>query len=191
MPVGRIYTRNGDSGETGLLGGERVRKDSIRPETYGAIDELNAWLGVLAGHVTDDRLRRELAAIQGLLLQSGSRLAATREAAATYKLEPPGAADVAMLEAAIDRMADNLPKQAGFVLPGGCQAAGFAHVARTICRRAERRLVTLTASVDDPALQQIQVFVNRLSDYLYTLARTCNRLANVPDVPWHYPDPSC
>lgn len=184
MPGGRIYTRGGDGGETGLLGGERVRKDSLRPETCGAVDELNAWIGVLQERLRDQRLQRELAEIQGALLQAGARLAATPGAAAVHHLRLPGPAETARLEAAIDRMEDNLPRQAGFILPGGCDAAGVAHVARTVCRRAERRLVALAASVEEPDLQELQMFLNRLSDYLYVLARTCNRLAGVADVPW-------
>ena len=186
MPQGRIYTKGGDAGETSLLGGERVRKDSLRTETYGTIDELGSWLGVLAAEVSDEALCRELRGVQGRLLEVGARLASTEATARAYGLHPPGTAQATELEQAIDRMLDALEPQTGFILPGGSHAAATAHVARTVCRRAERRLISLAADADveEEDLGQILIYLNRLSDYLYAVARTCNRLNGVADEPW-------
>ncbi|MDP6490715.1 MAG: cob(I)yrinic acid a,c-diamide adenosyltransferase [Kiritimatiellia bacterium] len=184
MAKGRIYTKGGDGGDTSLLGGERVRKDSLRTETYGTVDELNSWLGVVATELVDGDLAGEMQAIQARLFEAGSRLACPAHQTEAYKLTWPGEAEVGELEAAIDRMLDVLPERKGFTLPGGSRAAAFTHVARTTCRRAERRLVALQAEVDDPDLRDIQIYLNRLSDYLYALARMCNHLDGVADIPW-------
>ena len=184
MSIGRIYTKGGDAGETSLLGGERVRKDSLRTETYGTIDELESWLGLVVAELNDGDLAAELTAVQGCLLEVGARLASTELSAQAYGLKPPGESETAALEAAIDRMIAELPPQEGFILPGGNRASASAHVARTVCRRAERRLISLVAEVDESDLRQILVYLNRLSDYLYAVARTCNHLAGVDDLPW-------
>ncbi|NQU39452.1 MAG: cob(I)yrinic acid a,c-diamide adenosyltransferase [Lentisphaerae bacterium] len=184
MPQGRIYTKGGDAGDTSLLGGERVRKDSLRTETYGTIDELGSWLGVVAAELGGHELARELNGIQGQLLEVGARLASTELAAQAYGLNPPGEAQTAALEVSMDRLLDRLPPQTGFILPGGSRAAASAHVARTVCRRAERRLISLLAEVDEADLRQILVYINRLSDYLYAVARACNQLSGLDDVPW-------
>ncbi|MBT3294224.1 MAG: cob(I)yrinic acid a,c-diamide adenosyltransferase [Verrucomicrobia bacterium] len=184
MPVGRIYTKGGDAGETSLLGGERVRKDSLRTETYGTVDELGSWLGMVAAELGESMLAAELAGVQSRLLDAGARLASTESTAEAYGLKPPGKPEAEALEQAIDRMLDELPAQTGFILPGGSRAAAAAHVARTVCRRAERRLISLVAEVDETDLREIQIYLNRLSDYLYALARTCNHLNGVDDVPW-------
>jgi len=184
MAKGRIYTKGGDGGDTSLLGGERVRKDSLRTETYGTIDELNSVLGLVVAEIDDAALVDELQWVQGCLLHAGSRLASTQEVAESRGLKCPGEAEASVLEAAIDRMLDALPARKGFVLPGGTRSAATVHVARTVCRRAERRLVSLQAEVEEPDLRQVQIFLNRLSDYLYALARTCNHMKGVADVPW-------
>ena len=184
MPVGRIYTKGGDAGETSLLGGERVRKASLRTETYGTVDELGSWLGMVAAELGENMLAAEMGGIQGRLLEVGARLASTEMTAEAYGLKPPGEPETAVLEQAIDRMLDELPAQTGFILPGGSRAAAAAHVARTVCRRAERRLISLVAEVDEADLRAILIYLNRLSDYLYALARTCNHLDGVDDVPW-------
>jgi cob(I)alamin adenosyltransferase len=184
MAKGRIYTKGGDGGDTSLVGGERVRKDSLRTEAYGTVDELNSLLGLVAVEIDNAALVAELQWVQGCLLHAGSRMASTQEVAKGRGLQWPGEAEASVLEAAIDRMLDVLPARKGFVLPGGGRPAATTHVARTVCRRAERRLVSLQAEVEEPDLRQIQVFLNRLSDYLYALARTCNHLEGVADVPW-------
>ncbi len=184
MTQGRIYTKGGDGGDTSLLGGERVRKDSLRTETYGTVDELNSLLGLMAVEISDAVLIDELKVIQGHLLEAGARLACTASTAQGYGLKSPGEAEATVLEAAIDRVLEALPEQKGFILPGGSRSASTAHVARTVCRRAERRLISLQAEVGEPGLRQIQIYLNRLSDYLYTVARMCNHLDGVADVPW-------
>ncbi len=181
----RVYTRKGDKGETGLLGGERIRKDSIRTETYGTIDELNSHVGLIIAQLTDTRLVEELEGVQRNLLNAGSRLAGSAEACRQYGVTPPGTEAATGLEMAIDRMLDNLPRLEAFILPGGAPAAACAHIARTVCRRAERRLITLLDTLDEPDLRELLVYINRLSDYLYALARTCNRLAGRTDRLWH------
>jgi len=182
----RVYTRTGDSGDTGLLGGERIPKDHIRTETYGTVDELNSAIGVLIAHLpaNETRIRDELLAIQGNLLQTGSRLAGTEESARAYEITPPGPQAVEGLEKAIDRMLDNLPKLESFIIPGGSQSAAFAHLARTICRRAERRLISLIRETGEEDLNGILIYINRLSDYLYAAARTCNKLSGQSDQVW-------
>jgi len=184
MSEGRIYTKGGDGGDTSLLGGERVRKDSLRTETYGTVDELNSWLGLVAAELQDRDLVDELQTIQGHLFEAGARLACSASTAQAYGLKWPGEPEAGVLEIAIDRMLDVLPEQKGFILPGGSRAAAGAHVGRTICRRAERRLISLQAEVGEPGLLDIQVYLNRLSDYLYALARMCNHLAGTADIPW-------
>lgn len=183
----RVYTRKGDKGETGLLGGERIRKDHIRTETYGTVDELNSQIGAIRALLTDARLTDELEVIQRNLLNAGSRLAGSAEACRQYGVTPPGPEQAADLEQAIDRMLDNLPKLEAFILPGGSPAAAQAHIARTVCRRAERRLISLLDTLDEPDLRDLLVYINRLSDYLYALARTCNALAGGTDTLWREP----
>ncbi len=183
----RVYTRKGDKGETGLLGGERIRKDHIRTETYGTIDELNSHIGAVRALIGNPRLEAELETVQRNLLNAGSRLAGSAEACREYGVTPPGPVEAGVLEQAIDRMLDNLPKLEAFILPGGSPAAAQAHIARTVCRRAERRLISLLASLDEPDLHDLLVYVNRLSDYLYALARTCNSLAGGTDTLWRLP----
>jgi cob(I)alamin adenosyltransferase len=184
MAQGRIYTKGGDGGDTSLLGGERVRKDSLRTETYGTVDELNSLLGLIAAELTDQVLTDELKAVQGHLLEAGARLACSASTAQGYGLKWPGESEAGELEVSIDRMLDELPEQKGFILPGGTRTAATTHVARTVCRRAERRLISLQAEVGEPGLLQIQIYLNRLSDYLYALARMCNHLEGVADIPW-------
>ncbi len=184
MAAGRIYTKGGDGGDTSLLGGERVRKDSLRTETYGTVDELNSCLGLVAAELQDAELVKRLKEIQGDLLAAGARLACPASTAQDRGLRWPGETEAAALETAIDCMLEVLPERKGFTLPGGCRAAACSHVARTVCRRAERRVVSLQAEVDDPDLHQIQVYLNRLADYLYALARMCNHLEGVADTSW-------
>jgi cob(I)alamin adenosyltransferase len=176
----RIYTRTGDRGETGLLGGPRVGKDHIRIETYGEIDELNAGIGFLGAAVTDPAIATLLQAIQNHLFEAGSELARP-----PGSLAGPGALreeDVAALEREIDRLQDELPPLTQFILPGGCEAASRAHLARCVCRRAERSLVRLLRA--EPAETAILRYLNRLSDLLFVLARWLNRQAAASEVVW-------
>jgi len=177
----KIYTRTGDDGTTGVLGGERLAKSDPRIESIGSVDELNAALGVARAADAAGWLAVEMAAIQRQLFTLGSELAAT-DPAARDKLARIADADVADTEARIDRLEKDLPQLKNFVLPAGCPLAAQLHVARTVCRRAERRVVALRRQADvEPRLVR---YLNRLADLLFVMARWCNRRAGVADVEW-------
>lgn len=176
----KIYTKTGDQGETGLFGGPRVRKDNPRIEAYGAVDELNAVLGVVRSEPLPVEIDELLAKIQNSLFDLGAELASpdpTRMGVATI-----GPAHAESLERAIDRYEANLPPLKAFILPGGCRAAAAMHLARTVCRRAERRLISLSAV--ETISETLIVYLNRLSDLLFVLARELNRLEGQGDVTW-------
>lgn len=176
----KIYTRAGDDGSTGLLGAGRVSKASTRVEAYGTVDELNASLGVAIAIDREGLVSAELSRVQHLLFRLGAMLASTPEAAA--KLTRVVAADAASLEAWIDRLELDLAPLRRFILPGGSPLAAQLHLARTVCRRAERRVVSL-ASVEPVDAEAIR-FLNRLSDLLFVLARWCNARAGTPETEW-------
>ena len=179
----KIYTRTGDGGDTGLFSGRRVSKADPRVEAYGTVDELNACLGLLRDHIspaTDPdghaiRLREELLQQQKHLFSLGAALADDR-AENSYRL-PDGVAGE--LEAYIDRMNAELPAMKHFILPGGSVAVSHAHLARTVCRRAERRTVEVEGA--DPS---VLVYLNRLSDYLFVVGRYVAHLQNVEEIKW-------
>lgn len=179
----KIYTRRGDGGDTDLFGGPRVGKDDLRVEAYGAVDELNACLGVCRAQTGHDDLRTMVEDIQSRLFDLGGALA-TPSAAHREKsgVPEPKAEDVAALETHIDALESGLTPLERFILPGGCAAAATFHVARTVCRRAERRAVSLARADDvpEPSLR----YLNRLSDLLFVMARVENRRAGVQDLEW-------
>jgi len=179
----KVYTRRGDGGQTDLFGGERVAKDALRVESYGAVDELNAALGAAAAATAERDLRDVLESLQTLLFGLGGSLA-TPDAKHRAKsgLPEPTRADVDELERRIDGFEGELAPLARFVLPGGTPSAAALHVARTVCRRAERRCVELArGEAIDPI---VIAFLNRLSDLLFVMARVANRRAGVKDVEW-------
>ncbi len=176
----RIYTRTGDTGETGLIGGGRVPKDDVRVEAYGTVDELNAVLGFVRSLLTEDDLNALLERIQSQLFDIGAELASPPERAEQFARV--GEAEVQALETAIDQLETELEPLRQFILPGGTPAAAGLHLARTICRRAERRVVTL--SHHSPVSKTILQYLNRLSDLLFVMARVVNRRAGVPDGRW-------
>lgn len=185
----KIYTGTGDEGKTSLFSGERVEKSNPRLEAYGGLDELNAILGALVSALprSEEALLEELLRIQGDLFQVGAWLATMPDSPATTVLDEITPEQITRLEAAIDHMEAVLPPLSGFILPGGHMAASWAHIARTVCRRVERKIVGLFE--DDPGeipipLQRMLVYINRLSDYLFVLARFCNRIFGVADIPW-------
>lgn len=178
----KIYTRTGDEGDTGLFGGPRVRKDDLRIESYGTVDELNAWLGLVRTELADPRLDSELARVQHELFDLGAELATPDPAA--FHLRLVGEADIARLEAQIDQAEQELQPLKQFILPGGTRAASLLHLARTVCRRAERRLVSLTAEPDTTVAPQLVVYLNRLSDWLFVAARLANARAGQAEAPW-------
>ena len=178
----RIYTRTGDDGTTGLLGPGRVFKDSARVEACGAVDELNAVLGLVRTLDADGWLTAEFGTIQSRLFHVGAELAAVTP-------DLPGLQDrisdedVAALERWIDRLDTELTPLASFILPGGSALGAQLHVARAVCRRAERRAVTLLQVAPiGPCLVR---YLNRLGDLLFVMARWCNRRAGAPETEWH------
>ncbi len=179
----KIYTRRGDAGETDLFGGERVAKDHARVAAYGAVDELNAALGVATAASGHEDVRALCQRIQGTLFDLGATLA-TPDAERREKAGVPeiDAADVEHLERQIDAFEKELEPLRRFVLPGGCAAAAAFHVARTVCRRAERETVGL-ARGERVGAESLR-YLNRLSDLLFVLARLENARAGVPDVEW-------
>jgi cob(I)alamin adenosyltransferase len=193
----RIYTKTGDDGTTGLFGGTRIRKDALRIEGYGTLDELNSTLGVALAHGMDARLQADVANISSLLFTAGADLATplpppaneTAQAAQTtptaYPIPRIEQAHVQLLERLIDEYDAELEPLKRFILPGGTLAAAELHVARTICRRAERVVVALAER--EPIGDAMLTFLNRLSDYLFTAARLANKRSGVADVEWVNP----
>lgn len=177
----KIYTRTGDDGSTSLFSGGRVRKDHLRVEAYGTVDELNAHLGMARtlnpAAPTNERLEK----IQNQLFHLGADLATPLDAKADWVLRVQQSA-IDELEADIDAMNEELEPLKHFVLPGGTQAAAAIHIARTVCRRAERMTVTL--SDHEPVNEAAMVYLNRLSDWLFTLARHENHLAGIKETTW-------
>jgi len=179
----KIYTRRGDRGETDLFGGVRVAKDDLRVEAYGAVDELNASVGVALAASAHDDLRRLGRRLQGGLFELGAYLAAPEpERRARGGVPEPRPADVEELERSIDALAAELAPLRRFILPGGTPAAAAFHAARTACRRAERRCVELHRR--EPLSEVALRWINRLSDLLFVVARVENQRAGVPDVEW-------
>jgi len=173
----KIYTRTGDDGSTSLLGGTRVQKDDLRLECYGTVDELNAQLGMISVLLSDLELIRR---VQSTLFDIGSVLAA--EDPAQWNLPGADADDIALLESDIDKMEQSLPDLKNFVLPGGTDLSARCHVARCVCRRAERRLVTWSEEAEiDPLLIH---YLNRLSDWLFVLSRSVLHASGAEDVLW-------
>jgi cob(I)alamin adenosyltransferase len=175
----KIYTKHGDDGSTGLLGGQRLSKDDVRVTAYGTVDELDSVVGLAAAACDDPDTRDMLCRIQGALLMVGSELATQPGRRPDVMID---AGHAAQLERWIDEISDELDPLTGFILPGGSEAASRLHVARTVCRRAERAVVTLARA--HPVRQEVSVYLNRLSDLLFTLARRMNRHAGLPDVLW-------
>ena len=177
----KIYTRAGDDGNTGLLGPGRVPKSSPRVEAYGTVDELNAALGAVDALDRERWLAAELAEIQARLFTLGAELATTSEQALAA-LERIGDADVLRLESWIDRLEADLAPLQSFILPGGTALGAQLHLARTVCRRAERRVVTL---LEHEAVEgRLVRYLNRLSDLLFVMARWCNARAGAPETAW-------
>lgn len=191
----KIYTKTGDQGETGLFGGGRVRKDHPRIEAYGTVDELNAVLGMVRAQCSSETLappKKELlpakidellATIQNDLFTVGAELA-TADAATRSKMTTIGQRHVGALERPIDALEEGLTPLREFVLPGGSQAAAVLHLARTVARRAERRVITLSGLPDESVSPIVVVYLNRLSDLLFVMARAVNSELGVADVAW-------
>ena len=181
----KIYTKRGDAGQTDLFGGERVGKDVQRVAAYGDVDELNATVGVAAAAGSDPALEASLHNIQSALFDLGASLA-TPDAAHRKKAGVTGvsAADVEGLEALIDQLEESLEPLVTFILPGGSPSAAAFHVARTVCRRAERAVVHLAATEGESVEEGSLRYLNRLSDLLFVMARHENARQGVSDVAW-------
>jgi cob(I)alamin adenosyltransferase len=177
----KIYTKTGDTGDTSLFDGTRVKKDDARVDAYGEVDEVNAWLGLARASGLEAGLGEEIVHIQKDLFALGAQLADPGEKLAARVTKAVVAdADVARLEQLIDRLEAELPPLRRFILAGGTPAGAALHVARTVCRRAERRIVALRPAVD-PVLVR---YVNRLSDLLFVLARAANHRAGAAETEW-------
>ena len=176
----KIYTKTGDKGTTSLVGGMRVSKTHVRLEAYGTLDELNAHLGVLTTYLTEESDLGNVRWIQNRLFVIGTLLATDDVASLQIKLPQLVDTDVCQLEQMIDCVQADLPPLHSFVLPGGTRGSAVAHVCRTICRRTERRVLSM---IEEGCLvsEQICSFLNRLSDYLFVLSRKINQLANCDD----------
>lgn len=183
MKKSLVYTKTGDQGTTGLVGGTRVPKTHIRLEAYGTVDELNANLGVLISYLTEERDYNFLLGVQHKLFSIGSHLATDQEKIKLHDVSIITATDVENIEHEIDAMDDILPPLHSFVLPGGSRASAFCHVCRTICRRAERRILALSA--DYPISPELLAYVNRLSDYLFVLSRKINFNEGKDEIFWN------
>lgn len=178
----KIYTKTGDKGMTSLIGGKRVPKNSVRLESYGTVDELNSYLGMIRSFSLDKVVTDELIQIQSRLFDVGGHLATDPEDQPLKMQLGVKGSDIEILEKAIDRMDAEVPPMKYFVLPGGNQQISFCHIARTVCRRAERRILDLTveAEVDDLVIK----YINRLSDYLFILSRKIATDAAVEEIRW-------
>jgi cob(I)alamin adenosyltransferase len=177
----RVYTKTGDKGETSLIGGTRLPKQHIRIEAYGTVDELNSFIGVVRDQGIDEHSKTVLIEVQDRLFTLGSLLAADPEKN-KMKLPEVKEEDILFLEKEIDKMDEVLPEMKHFVLPGGHQAVSFCHVARCVCRRAER--ATLKLAENEKVDEIIYKYLNRLSDYLFVLSRKIAHDLKVEETPW-------
>ncbi len=176
----KIYTKTGDDGTTSLFGGKRLPKFADRIESYGTVDELNAFIGLLRDGLDDDRIREVLHEIQNCLFNMGSVLAT--DPGSGFELPGIEKEDIDLLEGEIDAMQSKLAPLKNFILPGGLPSVSYAHICRTVCRRAERRVVGLAQNEDIDAL--IINYLNRLSDYFFVLGRYIAVLNGVEEVKW-------
>lgn len=177
----KVYTKKGDSGTTQLIGGTRIPKHSLKIEAYGTVDELNSWLGLIRDQEIDKVYISQLVEIQDRLFTLGSHLANDKEAS-KMKLPEIYETDVDYLETSMDAMDSDLPPMRNFVLPGGHTAVSYCHVARCVCRRAERIVSNLNEIEEVEAV--IMKYLNRLSDYLFVLSRKLTLDLKAVEVPW-------
>lgn len=177
----KIYTKKGDTGTTGLIGGTRVLKSSLRIESYGTIDELNSYIGVVRDQGIHETKVSQLIEIQDRLFTIGSSLASDPEKS-NMKIPDLNESDIQQLEHWMDEMDEGLPEMRFFVLPGGHPAISFCHVARCVCRRAERIIVDL--SQNEFVAPLVISYINRLSDYLFVLSRQVAKDTNAVEQPW-------
>jgi cob(I)alamin adenosyltransferase len=165
----KIYTKTGDDGTSGLVGGNRVKKSDLRLEAYGTVDELNSWIGLIRSSLSNNEVSDLLMDVQNTLFIIGSKLASDEKGKQITGILVIDSAKIEKLENAIDEYEASLPVINNFILPGGSVLSGYCHIARTVCRRAERNIIRMD---EDPSMdKKIVQYVNRLSDYLFVLAR--------------------
>ncbi|MBT2163415.1 cob(I)yrinic acid a,c-diamide adenosyltransferase [Zobellia barbeyronii] len=184
----KIYTKTGDKGTTALIGGTRVKKHHVRIESYGTVDELNSWLGLVRDQKIDSRSKEVLTKIQEKLFVVGAILATDPEKAILkngkkrLNIAEIKATDIELLEKEIDVMDEALPQMTHFILPGGHTTVSYCHIARTVCRRAERMSTLLYEN--EPFNENVLLFLNRLSDYLFVLARKLSENLQADEIKW-------
>lgn len=183
MKITKVYTRTGDKGLTSLVGGQRVSKASTRLEAYGTVDELSSHLGLLASLLPVDSHEYQMVVrIQTCLFNVCTNLATDQSQTPLYPSAHLPEGEIELLEQEVDTIMHELPEPQGFILPGGCHEAAQAHVCRTVCRRAERCIVAL--SEDAVVSPEVQQYINRLSDYLFVLAKKLNFLQGIEEKLW-------
>jgi cob(I)alamin adenosyltransferase len=178
----KIYTKTGDKGDTSLFGGQRVPKDALRIEAYGTVDELNSVLGIVRADNKNEQIDTILSGVQNELFELGADLATPRSGANTKQIKRIEEKHSQHLEESIDALEAHLKPLKTFILPGGSPVAARLHFARTVCRRAERTVVRLSRNEDIG--EGITIYLNRLSDLLFVMARYANHAANVPETKW-------
>ena len=182
MKITKVYTRGGDKGQTSLVGGQRVSKASTRLESYGTVDELSSHLGLLAAMLPEGHEQQMVVRIQNCLFNVCTNLATDQTETPLHPSAHLPEGEIELLEHEVDTIMHELPERQGFILPGGTPEAAQAHVCRTVCRRAERRIVALAEeTVVSPEVQQ---YINRLSDYLFVLAKKLNFIAGKSEKIW-------
>jgi len=177
----KIYTKKGDNGSTQLIGGTRIKKNNERIDSYGTVDELNSYIGLLRDNISNNDIKKELILIQDRLFTIGALLASDPDKKG-MNLPLIKEENITFLENSIDKMNEELPKMTHFILPGGHNTVSFCHIARCICRRAER----LTVGLNEKTLQRdiIIKYLNRLSDYLFVLSRFTSNELNAEEILW-------
>lgn len=184
----KIYTKTGDKGTTSLFGGTRVPKHHIRIDSYGSVDELNSWIGLIADQVISKNIKKELHAIQkklfivGAILATDPKKAILKNGQERLNIQKISGLDVEFLEQAMDKMDESLPEMTHFILPGGHTTVSYCHIARTVCRRAERKTTILYEN--EPFEETVLTYLNRLSDYLFVLARKLSLELKVEEIKW-------
>ncbi len=180
---GKIYTKTGDKGTTSLIGGTKVPKSHLRIEAYGTVDELNSYIGLCKDLLTDEPVRKILLEVQDRLFTIGSSLACDPVKEPKMRIPDLKEEDVTLLEKEIDRMNETVPPMKSFILPGGHPTLSHLHIARCVCRRAERCCVRL--EMEDPGMEPVVIkYINRLSDYLFVLSRYTGHLLQIPEITW-------
>jgi len=178
----KVYTKTGDKGTTGLIGGTRVSKSDVRIDAYGTVDELNSYIGLVIELISDPHSKETLREIQDRLFTVGSLLASDPHKVIKMKLPGLFETDIHFLENEIDVMNASLPEMKLFLLPGGSQSVATIHIARCVCRRAERLVVELSKT--EPLPDHVLIYLNRLSDYLFMLSRFICKLEGDVEIPW-------